>query len=68
MAQYNHFTSYTEQYLVNVQRQLSANWAIEVGYLGSESHHLYGFQNTNQGSREPVGSSISRLPWPLISA
>ncbi|HUA86217.1 MAG TPA: carboxypeptidase regulatory-like domain-containing protein [Bryobacteraceae bacterium] len=63
--QYNHLTSYTEQYLVNLQRQLSANWAIEVGYLGSESHHLYGFQNTNQGpGGNPVGSSISHLPWP----
>lgn len=60
---YNHFTSYTEQYLVNVQRQLSANWAVEVGYLGSESHHLYGFQDTNQAPPGTVGSSISRLPW-----
>jgi Carboxypeptidase regulatory-like domain len=63
--QYNHLTSYTDQYLMNVQRQLSADWAIEVGYLGSESHHLYGFQNTNQGpGGNPVGSSISHLPWP----
>jgi hypothetical protein len=63
--QYNHLTSYTEQYLVNVQRQLSADLAVEVGYLGSESHHLYGFQNTNQGpGGNPVGSSISHLPWP----
>lgn len=61
----NHLTSYTEQYLVDVQRQLSADWAIEVGYLGSESHHLYGFQNTNQGPGGiPTGSSISHLPWP----
>jgi len=61
---YDHFTSYTDQYLFNIQRQVSANWAIEVGYLGSESHHLYGFQNTNQGVPGPVGSSISHLPWP----
>jgi hypothetical protein len=60
---YNHFTSYTEQYLVNIQRQLSANWTVEVGYLGSESHHLYGFQDTNQAPPGTVGSSISRLPW-----
>jgi hypothetical protein len=63
--QYNHLTSYTEQYLINVQRQLSADWAVEIGYLGSESHHLYGFQNTNQGpGGNPVGSVISHLPWP----
>ncbi len=61
----NHLTSYTEQYLMDVQRQLSADWAVEVGYLGSESHHLYGFQNTNQGPGGiPTGSSISHLPWP----
>ena len=63
--QYNHLTSYTEQYLANVQRQLGADWAVEIGYLGSESHHLYGFQNTNQGPGGiPTGSSISHLPWP----
>ena len=61
---YNHFTSYTQQYLFNIQRQLSANWAIELGYLGSESHHLYGFQNTNQGVPGAEGSAISHLPWP----
>ncbi len=48
-----------------MQRQLSADWAVELGYLGSESHHLYGFQNTNQGpGGNPVGSAISHLPWP----
>jgi hypothetical protein len=62
-GQYNHLTSYTEQYLVNVQRQISNNWAVELGYLGSESHHLYGFQDTNQAPPGTVGSSISRLPW-----
>jgi hypothetical protein len=61
---YDHFTSYTQQYLFNIQRQLSANWAIELGYLGSESHHLYGFQNTNQGVPGATGSAISHLPWP----
>lgn len=63
VAAYSHHTSYTEQYLLNVQRQLSSNWAIEVGYLGSESHHLYGFQNANQGIPGTVGSTISRLPF-----
>jgi hypothetical protein len=63
--QYNHLTSYTEQYLLNVQRQLGSDWAVELGYLGSESHHLYGFQNTNQGPGGiTTGSSISHLPWP----
>jgi hypothetical protein len=30
----DHFTTYTMQHLLNVQRQLTPNWAIEVGYLG----------------------------------
>ena len=63
VAAYDHYTSYTEQYLVNVQRQLGSSWALEVGYLGSESHHLYGFQNANMGVPGTVGSAISRLPW-----
>ena len=63
VADYNHFTAYTEQYLFNVQRQFGASWALEVGYLGSQSHHLYGFQNANQGIPGTVGSSISRLPF-----
>jgi hypothetical protein len=61
---YNHLTSYTDQYLVNIQRQVGSNLSFEAGYLGSESHHLYGFQNTNQGIPGTVGSAISRLPYP----
>src|SRR5271154_1111166 len=45
VAAYSHHTGYTEQYLVNLQRQLGKDWSFELGYLGSESHHLYGFQN-----------------------
>ncbi len=63
-AAYSHHTSYTEQYLINVQRQLGGNWAFELGYLGSESHHLYGFQNANEAVPGTVGSSISRVPFP----
>jgi hypothetical protein len=44
----DHATSYTMQYLVNVQRQIAGNWVIEGGYLGTLSHHLFGFQNANQ--------------------
>jgi hypothetical protein len=36
---------------------------VEAGYLGSESHHLYGFQNANQGIPGTVGSATSRLPF-----
>ncbi len=60
---YEHNTSYTEQYLLNIQRQVGTSWAFELGYLGSQSHHLYGFQNTNEGIPSPTGSANSHFPW-----
>jgi hypothetical protein len=59
----NHHTANTMQYLFNVQRQFGASWAVEAGYLGSVSHHLYGFWNQNEGIPSPVGSAISHLPF-----
>jgi hypothetical protein len=62
-AAYDHATPYTMQYLVNVQRELSANWVVEIGYLGSQSRHLYGFQNINQAAPGPLNSINSRRPY-----
>jgi Carboxypeptidase regulatory-like domain len=62
-AAYSHNTSYTMQYLLNVQRQFGNNWVVEAGYLGSESHHLYGFQNLNQAEPGTTGSLASRTPF-----
>ena len=62
-AAYSHATPYTAQYLLNVQRELGANWALEVGYLGSQSRHLYGFQNINQALPGPLNSINSRRPF-----
>ena len=59
----DHATPYTIQYILNVQRQLGASWALEVGYFGSESHHLYGFQNLNQAVPGPLNSINSRRPF-----
>jgi len=65
----DHKTSYSMQFLVNVQRQIAGNWLIEGGYLGTLSHHLYGFQDANQaipfgylgnGATTPVST---RLPY-----
>jgi Carboxypeptidase regulatory-like domain len=64
VAAYDHATAYTMQYLLNVQRQVGLNWAIETGYLGSVSHHLYGFQNANQAVPGTTGSLASRVPFP----
>jgi len=58
-----HHTAYTMQYLLNIQRQLGATWAVEVGYLGSVSHHMAGFWNQNQGVPSPIGTAASHLPY-----
>jgi hypothetical protein len=61
---YDHATPYTMQYMLNIQRQFGANWALETGYLGSESHHLYGFKNANQAVPGATGNVSQRLPFP----
>jgi hypothetical protein len=63
-AAYSHRTPYTIEYLLNVQRQLGSSWVVEAGYLGSEGHHLYGFQNANSAIPGTVGSALSRTPFP----
>ena len=62
-ASYNHATPYTMQYMLNVQRELGGNWLLELGYLGSQSRHLYGFQNINQALPGPLDSINSRRPF-----
>jgi hypothetical protein len=59
----DHHTTYSMQYLLNVQRQLTNNWALEVGYLGGVSRHLQGFMDANQGIPGTVGSVTSRRPY-----
>jgi hypothetical protein len=60
---YDHATPYTTQYLLNVQRQFGNNWVVETGYLGSESHHMYGFQNLNQAIPGTTGNVATRTPF-----
>jgi len=71
----SHKTSYTMQYLLNVQRQFGNNWVIEAGYLGTLSHHLYGFQDANQaipfgylgnGAVTPVSTRLPYLNYGVI--
>ena len=63
----SHHTTYAMQYLLNIQRQLTPNWALEVGYLGGLSRHLQGFQDVNQAVPGTVGGATSRLPFPGFS-
>ena len=65
-AAYDHATPRTWQYLFNVERQLARNWSVELGYLGSQSRHLYGFQTLNQARPGPLNSISSRVPYPTF--
>ncbi len=65
----SHKSSYTQQFLLNIQQQVGQDWSFEVGYQGALSRHLYGFKNANQPT--PYGylgtgaatSVASRLPF-----
>ena len=59
----SHNTTYSTQYLVNIQREVGGKWALEIGYLGGQSHHLQGFMDANQGIPGTTGSASSRRPY-----
>jgi hypothetical protein len=46
--QYNRATGRVNEAELNIQRQLGSNTALEVGFIGSESHHLQGFLSLNE--------------------
>ena len=52
--QLDHKTTYTEQYLLNIQQQVGQDWSFELGYQGAVHRHLYGFLNANVAS--PYGN------------
>lgn len=60
---YERKTPYMFQYVFNVQRQLNANMALEVGYLGSRSKRLQRMFDANEVTPGP-GSLASRRPYP----
>ena len=60
-----HHTSYTEQFLLNLQQQVGRNWSFEAGYQGAVSRHLYGFLNANQAT--PFGYLGSPLGYTVTS-
>ena len=41
-------TPYMENYNLNVQQQLASKVVLQVGYVGSEGHHLFNFYDINQ--------------------
>lgn len=72
---YNHFTPYSMQYLLNIQREVAHDWVVEAGYLGAVRHDLYGFQDANQaipygyignGAVTPVSARLRYLNYGVI--
>ena len=57
-------TPYMFQYLFNVQRELGASTALEVGYLGSQSYRLERMFDWNETIPGVTGSVQSRKPYP----
>jgi hypothetical protein len=61
-------TPYMEQWLFNVQRQLSKGVVLEVGYQGNEGHKLEIFRNYNEpvlrSGPSDASSLQQRRPWP----
>ena len=44
---YDHRTSNSQVWLLDIQKQLGTNWQLEAGYMGTKSSHLFGFRNAN---------------------
>src|SRR5262245_4580631 len=57
-------TPYMLQYLFNVQRELGAQTALEIGYLGSHSYRLERMFDWNETTPSVTGSVQSRKPYP----
>jgi hypothetical protein len=59
-------TPYMIQYVFNVQRELNATTAVEVGYLGSRSKRLQRMYDANEVTPGP-GALADRRPYPEFS-
>jgi len=68
--QYDHRTTNSQVYLVNIQKQIGSNLSLETGYLGTMSRHLYGMRDRNWAipfgyiGNGAVTSIASRTPYP----
>ena len=60
---YDRKTPYMVQYVFNVQREIDANTAFEIGYLGSRSKRLERMFDANEVTPGP-GTLASRRPYP----
>ena len=60
-----HKTSYTQQFLLNIQQQVGKEWTLEAGYQGALSRHLYGFRDANAAT--PFGLLGNPLGYAVTS-
>ena len=60
-------TPYVIQYVFNIQRQLSKDTMVEVGYVGSEDHKLDSWEPYNEPVASAIGTPQSRAPFPEFS-
>ena len=65
---YNRRTPYSIQYLLNVQRELGGDTALEIGYLGSVSRRLESLRAFNEAypTADPTLSVALRSPYPEL--
>ncbi len=63
---YNRRTPYSIQYLLNVQRELGGDTALELGYIGSVSRKLESLRSFNDAIPGPTGTVASRSPYPEL--
>jgi hypothetical protein len=66
-ADHNLPTTYTMQYLFNVQREFGNSTTLEVGYNGSESRHLDNLINA-AAPLPGTASVLTRMPYPEFGA
>ncbi|HEY3838748.1 MAG TPA: carboxypeptidase-like regulatory domain-containing protein [Bryobacteraceae bacterium] len=60
-------TTYSMQYLLNIQRTLGTSTTFEIGYNGSESRHLDALINEN-APLPGTSAILNRLPFPEFAA
>ncbi len=65
-AIYNRRTPYSIQYLLNIERELGGDTALEIGYIGSVSRRLESLRAFNEAVPSAIGSIASRSPYPEL--
>ncbi|HTZ98557.1 MAG TPA: carboxypeptidase regulatory-like domain-containing protein [Terriglobales bacterium] len=56
-------TPYIENYNLNIQQQLTSKMVLQIGYVGSQGHHLFRFFDLNQPSQATITAcDLGTLP------